>query len=150
MCYWFQVSYYWNGGGPWRGESWTTGSESERLKEERRKEDDGRGENGEQWLNHGVFVGGIIIFHLDSPCNISNNPLFLCQTNTEQILHESTMSTIKAEAGNVFYIIYCSLKARAFTQLMKLSLTGAAILATLLLYVLCLSLVCVCFFSHVR
>lgn len=39
MCYWFQVSCYWNGGGPWgagRG-SQTTGSESKRLKEERRE-----------------------------------------------------------------------------------------------------------------
>lgn len=58
MCYWFQVSYYWNRGGPWGGESWTTGSESKRLKEERREEEDGRRDNGAQWLNHGVFVEG--------------------------------------------------------------------------------------------
>lgn len=39
MCYWFQVSCYWNGGGPWGGGrgSQTTGSESKRLKEERRE-----------------------------------------------------------------------------------------------------------------
>lgn len=39
MCYWFQVSCYWNGGGPWGGGrgSRTTGSESKRLKEERRE-----------------------------------------------------------------------------------------------------------------
>lgn len=39
MCYWFQVSCYWNGGGPWEGGrgSRTTGSESKRLKEEKRE-----------------------------------------------------------------------------------------------------------------
>lgn len=30
------------------------------------------------------------------------------------------MTTFQTEAGNVFYIIYCSLKVRAFTQMMKL------------------------------
>lgn len=33
------------------GESWTTGSECKRLKEERRKDEDGGGENSVQWLN---------------------------------------------------------------------------------------------------
>lgn len=38
MCYWFQVSCYWNRGVMGGGEeSWTTGSESKRLKQERRE-----------------------------------------------------------------------------------------------------------------
>lgn len=89
------------------------------MKEERRKDEDGGGENGVQWLNWRVSLGNIIIFHLDSPHYLSNNLLFLCHVNREQILHESATSTFQVEAGNVFFIIYCSLKFGALTQFTK-------------------------------
>lgn len=64
------------------------------------------GEKTEQ-LHHVIFRGGIIILHLDSPCYLSNNLLFLCQISTKQIVHHSTMSAIYANARTVLYIIYC-------------------------------------------
>lgn len=88
-----------------------------RLREERRKMEDGGRGNRVQWLNQCVFQGNMIIFQLDSLCYLSGNLLFLCQVITEQILHGSI--TFQAEAGNVFYSIYCLLKVRVFTQFMK-------------------------------
>lgn len=52
-----------------------------RLREERRKMEDGGRGNRVQWLNQCVFQGNMIIFQLDSLCYLSGNLLFSLSSN---------------------------------------------------------------------
>lgn len=117
MCYWFQVSCYWNGGGM-GGEGELDYREWEQEIETR---EEGGGENGVQWLTHGLLSEAL--FHLYSTCYLSNNP------SNKKHNKDNMKGSRKC-----FIIFFCLLKVRALMQFMKVSLA-------LRLSVLCLSLV---------